>query len=178
MTKGSFPIIFQSFQNKLEPAGKAGFLVFPDEAHWLKRSNNTNSSVLACCFFLTGWPPDGSRFPPVLNLKRCWNLERLEAVGEKKLLELQMWPSSRCPLTDEPGRVGFYLLFFPQAITQHFTLPVRAASVCPRLTLLTLQPCTALHTATYRRHTHTHTVTHHQMWHIKAQARAHHRALL
>lgn len=135
MTKGSFPIIFQSFQNisvgKLEPVGKAAFLVFPDEAHWLKRSNNTNSSVLACCFSLSGWPPDGSRFPPILNLKRCWNLERLEAVGEKKLLELQMWPSSRCPLTDEPGRVGFYLLFFPQAITQHFTLPVWAASVLP-----------------------------------------------
>lgn len=175
MTKGSFPIIFQSFQNisvgKLEPVGKAGFLVFPDEAHWLKRSNNTNSSVLACCFSLSGWPPDGSRFPPILNLKRCWNLERLEAVGGKKLLELQMWPSSRCPLTDEPGRVGFYLLFFPQAITQHFTLPVWAASV---------PPPHPPHPPTLHRTSHSHiSQAHtHQMWHIKAQARAHHRALL
>lgn len=75
MTKGSFPIIFQSFHNisvgKLEPVGKAGFLVFPDEAHWLERSNNTNSSVLACCFSSLADPPTAPVSPPILNLKRC-----------------------------------------------------------------------------------------------------------
>lgn len=138
--------------------GKAGFLPFPDDAWWLKRSNNTNSSVLVVVFphWLKLWRlPFPPRLEPLKMLKP-WKTRSdggKRTTTKKKLLELQMWASCCCPLTDP-------------AIAHHHLFEQPAH--------LTLQPCTAIHTAAYRTHSH----THHQMWRIKAQAGTHHRALL
>lgn len=132
------------------------FLTFFEDTYSLKRSNNTRFS-LGLLLSLSA-DPLTAPVSPLLELKRCWNVERLE---RSKTLDLQVRPSTRCPLTDKP-------VFFPHSINTafHITCLCSPRPPCPH-THSSNPPPTQPHITLTHTHTSwnvTHYSTHMRSW--------------